>query len=168
MKAKLIKLRDKCTDRQAKFVELIAQGVLRDVAYYSAGFKPKNKRRAQQAASTLLTQNKRTMAYMDALKANADRKTNISRTMQLNRLNKLYELAVKQENVTAGTSVIREQNEMLGYHRDTAPNPEREQARSRLIESEIAALSRMASTRTAALSASPSCKPVASTVKTKP
>jgi hypothetical protein len=44
MNEKLKKLRNRCTDKQAKFTELIHQGIERAEAYEGAGFQPKNKR----------------------------------------------------------------------------------------------------------------------------
>jgi hypothetical protein len=48
-------------------------------------------------------------------------------------------------------SAVREQNEMLGYHRETAPNPEKEEARTQRTKEELEALRRLARQRTAEL-----------------
>lgn len=136
MNAKLQKLRDKCTDKQAKFTELFKNGQEPGEAYQNAGFKAKRKRIAQQAASRLLTTNTNVRAYLIALRAEDERKTNITRVFQLKRLNNLYEMAVEQGNVSAGTSAIREQNEMLGYHREKGLNPEREASKRAAMSKE--------------------------------
>lgn len=151
MNDKLSKLRKKLTDNQLKFSNLIHSGVERSKAYRQA-FNTKSKRISQQSASRLLTTNDKVIDYLAALRANEDRKTSISRSMQLNRLNKLFRLALDQDNVTAGTSVIREQNEMLGYHRESAPNMEKEQAKQQRIAEEKEALQRMSRQRTDELS----------------
>lgn len=152
MNKNLNKLRDKCTDKQAKFTQLIHQGVERAKAYKDAGFGPKNRRIAIQTASRLLTTNTKVIAYLEALKANDDRNTNISRGMQLNKLNTVYKIAEAQNNPSAMTSAIREQNEMLGYHREQAPNLEREQARKDIVEQERRELERLADKRDQELS----------------
>jgi len=152
MNQKLKQLRDKCTDKQEKFVQLHKNGQDRGDAYINAGYKAKTKQQAQINASRLLTKNDKCIAYFEALKAHDDRNTNISRSMQLNRLNTLYDMAIVQKNVSAGASVIREQNEMLGYHRENAPNPEAAQERRALIEHELKELERLAALRTAELS----------------
>jgi len=158
MNDKLRKLRSKCTAKQAKFVELHKSGQERGEAYQNAYPKAKNLLRAQQEASRLLTKNVKVIAYFEALKANDDRNTNISRSMQLVKLNKAFILAEIQKNVAGMVSTIREQNEMLGFHRDTAPNLEREQARRDIIEKELKELERLAKARTAELS-EPQTKP---------
>jgi len=43
---------------------------------------------------------------------------------------------------------VREQNEMLGYHREAAPNPEKELARIKRNELELAELRRISRIRT--------------------
>ena len=48
-------------------------------------------------------------------------------------------------------TTIREQNEMLGYHRENAPNPEKEEAKIKRSKEEIEALKRIARQRTAEL-----------------
>ncbi len=136
---------------QAKFTEFIHQGVDRAEAYQSAGYKPKTRLLAQQAASRLLTTNTKVVEYLECLKANDDRNTNISRTMQLNKLNQAFNIAIEQKNPSAMVSAIREQNEMLGYHRESAPNPEREKARRKLSETEIIEIQRIVRIRTAEL-----------------
>lgn len=160
MNTKLTKLRDACTDKQIKFCQLLFSGIIRPEAYIKAGYKPKNHRQAIVSASKLCTTNKNVMAYYAALKDNQDRNSNISRTMQLNRLDKVFDLAVSQESPSAMVSAIREQNEMLGFHRELAPNKEREQARHDLLSTEVKEIMKLVRSRTAALSLSPvaSCK----------
>lgn len=53
---------------------------------------------------------------------------------------------------SASISATREQNEMLGYHRDLAPNLEKEQAKRELLESEERELERLTKLRVAELS----------------
>lgn len=138
MSEKLSKLRDKCTEKQVKFVEAVKNGADKAEAYEKAGFKPKNRRYAQQAASKLLTTNIKVMDYLSALKDEEERKTNISRGMQLSRLNSLYRMALSQENVSAAKEVIKEQNEMLGYHREKGLNPEKEAQKAAKMSKEDA------------------------------
>ena len=53
-------------------------------------------------------------------------------------------MAVTQKNVQAAKAVIAEQNEMLGFHRDKAPNTEREQARLEAMTDEDIKLAKLA------------------------
>jgi len=145
MNEKLKKLRKQLT-------ELIRQGVERGKAYKDAGYHSKTHKVSQQRACKLLTDNEKVMAYLDALRANDSRTTSITRTMQLNRLNTLYNLAIKQKNVSAGASVIREQNEMLGFHREHAPNLEKEQQLKDIVDRELKELERLSKKRTEELS----------------
>lgn len=56
--------------------------------------------------------------------------------MQLNKLNDTYELAKIQKNPSAMTSAVREQNEMLGYHREKGLNPEKEASKRAAMSKE--------------------------------
>lgn len=149
---KLQKLRNKLTEKQVKFVTLHKSGVERGKAYIDAGYTAKTLQQAQINASRLLTKNDKVIVYFEALKANDDRNTNISRTMQLNRLNALYDMAITQKNVPAANSVVREMNEMLGYHREAAPNLEKEQAKKAILETEERELEQLSKVRTVKLS----------------
>lgn len=152
MNEKLSKLRQKLTERQAKFVDLIHSGQDRANAYINAGYKAKSRRIAQQTASRLLTTNSKVIEYFEALRAEDDRKVNISRTMQLRKLEKACEIAEGKKNPSGMVAAIKEQNEMLGFHRETAPNPEREQRRKKLEEEERKALHDLADARNKQLS----------------
>lgn len=152
MNEKLKKLRQKLTERQAQFVELIRSGQDRGNAYINAGYKARTREQAQINASHLLTNNYKVIEYFECLRDEDDRKFNISRAMQLNRLDVLYNMAVEQKNVSAGASVIREQNEMLGFHREQAPNLEKEQVKKELVEQERKELERLAEARMGELS----------------
>ena len=55
---------------------------------------------------------------------------------------------------SAVVSAIREQNDMLGYHRESAPNMEKEQQRKDILETELHELERLCRERTAELSSS--------------
>ncbi len=136
MSEKLKKFRDRLTEKQVKFVELHKSGQDRGEAYQNAGYKPKDLLSAQVEASRLLTKNVKVIAYFEALKAEDDRKTNITRTMQLNALRAAQELAQALKNPSAMVSAIREMNEMLGYHRELAPNAEAEAARKARMDAE--------------------------------
>ena len=72
--------------------------------------------------------------------------------MQLNKLNEVFQIAKKQKNPSAMVTAIREQNEMLGYHRENAPKPEKELARRNCEKKEIEELERIARQRTNELS----------------
>ncbi len=51
-------------------------------------------------------------------------KMEITRALQESRLNTLYLMAIEQENVVAARGVVSELNDMAGFKRDKAPNPE--------------------------------------------
>lgn len=77
-----------------------------------------------------------------------------TRKKQLDKLDKAYDRADKQDSPTAMVSAIREQNEMLGYHRELGPNKERESERKAKIDKELEALRALARQRTGQLSRS--------------
>ena len=56
-------------------------------------------------------------------------KLELTREAQHKKLQQALQMAIETKSAAAMTSAIREQNEMLGYHRDKAPNTEREAAR---------------------------------------
>ena len=155
MTEKLKKLRDKCSEKEAKFLELWVNGEEKFNAYNNAGFKAKNTKVASAAICRLLKK-VNCSAYLEALKDEKDselqRKNKITRTTQLNALEDARKLAEKLNNPSAMISAIREQNEMLGYHREAAPNLEREDARRKIEAEEIEELERIARIRTAELS----------------
>ena len=152
MNEKLTKLRQKLTEKQAKFVQLIRSGQDRGNAYINAGYRAETREQAQMNASRLLTKNDKVIEYFEALRADDDRKVNISRTQQLRKLDRAYEVAKQKENPSGMVAAIKEQNEMLGYHREQAPNLEREQARKEFLESERREVEELARLRTAQLS----------------
>lgn len=66
------------------------------------------------------------------------KKLDLSRQAQHEKLERAFKIAEDGKNPSAMATVIREQNEMLGYHRDKAPNTERiEQIRRRMDEEEL-------------------------------
>ena len=141
-------LRKRLTEKQARFIELLLEGQDRADAYENAGYKPKNRLLAQRSASYLLTKHSKCIEYLAVLKENDDRKAAISRTMQLRKLSDAYDLAKSANNPSAMVSAVREANEMLGFHRDSAPNPERELAIKQREEAEQAKLQAIARRRT--------------------
>lgn len=151
MNEKLKNLQANCSVKEAKFLELWLNGGDKFSIYKQAGFKPKSVAVASANVCRLLKK-ANCAAYLQALKDNQDKNTNISRSMQLNRLNTLLAMAIEQKNVSAGASVIREQNEMLGFHREQAPNLEKEQQRKELDEREQVELDRLSRERTGELS----------------
>ena len=148
---KLKELRDKCSVKEAKFLELWINGEEKFDAYNNAGFKAKNTKVASAAVCRLLKKVS-CSAYLEALKDKRDaelqRKNKITRTTQLNALTKVKELAERLNNPSAMVSAIREQNEMLGYHRESAPNPEAEAARKHRLDEETQAMREAAKART--------------------
>ena len=135
MNEKLKELKSKCSEKEAKFLELWVNGDEKFNAYNKAGFKAKTTKGASAAICRLLKK-VNCAAYLEALKSEKDselqRKNKITRTTQLNALEDAIRLAEKLNKPSAMVSAIREQNEMLGYHRDNAPNTERQAAMARL------------------------------------
>ena len=78
---------------------------------------------------------------ISAKRAKLAEKVKVSRTLQLTRLDELLLMAIEQKNVPAAKAVITEQNEMLGYHRELADNPEN-QAKQQALDDEQRALIR--------------------------
>lgn len=151
MSSKIKELRADINERQARFYEGIVEGKNRAVAYQDAGYKTKNTQQASINAYRLLTKCDNGIAYLRAIETEKQRKISISRGLQLTRLDMLFRMAVDQRNVTAAKGVISEQNEMLGYHRENAPNQEREQARRAIKEFEAEELRKLCVARTGAL-----------------
>lgn len=58
------------------------------------------------------------------IEAETQEELDLSRERQHVKLQKAYDIAETAKNSAAMTTAVREQNEMLGYHRDKAPNPE--------------------------------------------
>ncbi len=153
MTEKLKELKAKCSEKEAKFLELWVNGEKKFNAYNNAGFKAKNTKVASAAICRLLKK-VNCSAYLEALKNKKDselqRKNKITRTTQLNALEDAKKLAEKLNKPSAMVSAIREQNEMLGYHRETAPNPEKEAAkRAAMTEEERKLAEALAKLRTA-------------------
>jgi hypothetical protein len=129
MNKQIRKIRDKCTPQQAKFIELLVNDELdKFEAHKKAGFKAKTEKVASASICRML-KDVNCVAYKEALELEIERKLDISRGRQLRKLNTVYQIAEDAKNPTAMVSAIREQNEMLGYHRDLAPNKEREAAK---------------------------------------
>ena len=152
---KLKELRDKCSVKEAKFLELWINGEEKFDAYNNAGFKAKNTKVASAAVCRLLKKVS-CSAYLEALKNKRDtelqRKNKITRTTQLNALEDAKKLAEKLNNPSAMVSAIREQNEMMGYHRESAPNLEAEAARKQRLDEETQAIREQARQRTETIS----------------
>ena len=151
---KLKELRDKCSVKEAKFLELWINGQEKFTAFNNAGFKAKNTKVASAAVCRLLKKVS-CSAYLEALKNEKDselqRKNKITRTTQLNALEDAKKLAEKLNNPSAMVSAIREQNEMMGYHRESAPNLEAEAARKQRLDEETQAMRELARARTVLL-----------------
>ena len=97
MNEKLKELRDKCTERQARFAENLYQTADGGKSYIDAGFQAKNKEVAAQCAWRLLNKNTHVKAYYDALWNEKARASNISRIQQLRKLDRAYEIAEQQK-----------------------------------------------------------------------
>ena len=67
--------------------------------------------------------------------------------MQLGKLDRAYDLAEKRNNPSAMVQAAKEQNEMLGFHRELAPNEEKEAKRDKLTKQEQEAIDRIINTR---------------------
>ena len=63
-------------------------------------------------------------------------KLDLSRAKQHAKLEQAQAMAIETHSPSAMVSAIREQNEMLGYHRDKSPNQEREQSLTGRITAE--------------------------------
>ena len=156
MNAKLKELRDRLPERQAVFVENLFSGMTRPKAYKNAGYEVRDNDTAARCAWRLLNKNENVLAYYEALKKGKDDNTirtlNITRTTQIKSLRDTFLLAERIENPSAMVSALREINEMMGYHRENAPNAEKEAAKAARMsreEKEIARL--LAQQRTAEL-----------------
>lgn len=100
----------------------------------------------KQAAERLLT-NVDLKAYIANIDAKTAAKMDLSRESQYLRLLNAHDKANTANSPAAMVGALREMNEMLGYHRDKAPNEEQAQAvvrrmttQDRLIAEEVARL----------------------------
>ncbi len=99
--------------------------------------------------------NLRIIAAIARIDAKTAEKLDLSREGQHRKLEKALAMAIATESPAAMTSAIREQNEMLGYHRDKAPNAEKvAEMREHMDAEEIARRQGQAKRRTDELSGS--------------
>ena len=102
-----------------------------------------------------LWDNPRLKAAIARIDAKTAAKLDLSREGQHKKLDMALAMAIATENASAMTSAIREQNEMLGYHRDKAPNAEKvAEMREHMDAEEIARRQGQAKRRTDELSGS--------------
>ena len=95
--------------------------------------------------------NMQVKAEITRLEAESAAEAKITREIQHAKLTEAFNIAKGKKNAAAMTGAIREQNEMLGYHRETAPNTEREEAKRARTEAEQTELERLAAKRTSEL-----------------
>lgn len=80
--------------------------------------------------------NIRVIEAIRAIDTKTQKKLDLSRESQHNKLKEAFDIAKTAKNASAMTSAIREQNEMLGYHREKGLNPEKEAARAKRMTKE--------------------------------
>jgi len=149
------------TDKQIKFCLSYCKCNDRIQAYGEAGYKSKNRAQASMNASGLITKNPKIPQFMAAVKSSLDAEIGISRSMQMNALNEAYAVAKRQGQAASMVAAIREQNEMLGYHRELAPNAEKEAAiRQSMGEEQRALAAAAAALRAEQLALEPGAMPV--------
>jgi len=88
--------------------------------------------------------NARVQAAIARIDAETGRKLDLTREAQYRRLLGAYDIALEQRNVAGIKAVLAEINEMLGYHRENAPNEERERAVLERMSEEDRELARLA------------------------
>ena len=71
-----------------------------------------------------LKDNQGVKAAIQKYRARIAGKMEVTRKLQETRLHTLYEMAISQENVMAARGVVSELNDMAGFKRAVAPNPE--------------------------------------------
>jgi len=120
----------------------------RERALLNVGYSPKY---ARAGTSAKLFSNALILSEIAKIQAKEEKKLDVTREKQLKRLKLAYDEAETSENPSAMVSAIREMNEMLGYHRDNAPNPEKEALRKRRTDTETARLRRLVRHRTGEL-----------------
>lgn len=95
----------------------------------------------------------RVKAAIARIDAKTEEKLDLSRAGQHAKLETAIQMALDAKNPAAYISGVREQNEMLGYHRDKAPNQEKvDEILARMTDEEIATRRIVAKMRTDALS----------------
>ena len=124
-------IRDKST------IEIIAKtycsnGRIKSLALQGAGYS----KLYSERAGLKLFDNVQLIATIARIDAKTERKLDLSRAKQHAKLEQAQAMAIETHSPSAMVSAIREQNEMLGYHRDKSPNQEREQSLTGRITAE--------------------------------
>ena len=86
---------------------------------------------SENILATVAKQNTRKLQIIKLkqdIQAETAAKLDLSREKQHEKLEKAINMALTNNNPAAAISGIREENDMLGYHRENAPNQERIQA----------------------------------------
>jgi len=123
--------RNKLTGKQRLFVEYYCSNSFNGVdAARKAGYGDENS--SDNYYARIASENVRKCnikAAIDKKMAKTAAKCEITRETQLKDLEKVKTFAVLADNPSAFVSAVREQNEMLGFHRELAPNAEKESKR---------------------------------------
>ncbi len=113
------------TDKQQIFVQEYTKDWNCEQAMLRAGYAPKY---ARHWNTKILAANGIKQA-IDKIRADLAAECEFTREKQLKDLESAKKLAKGLEMPAAMVSATREQNEMLGYHRELAPNEEKERKR---------------------------------------
>jgi len=89
-----------------------------------AGYKGSKNQMAVQANKNI--RNPNIIALKQGIQADTEKKLDLSREKQHIKLESAIALAIQCNSPSAIVSAIKEQNSMLGYNRDKAPNSERQ------------------------------------------
>ena len=129
------------SDKQETFCQEYLKDKNAKQAYIRAGYAKKT----AEVGSCKLVSKVKIRARIDFLMAEPAKKLNITRESQLLKLQTIVD--DKDCTGTTAVSAIREMNDMLGYHREAAPNPEAEAARKQRLDEETQALREQAKER---------------------
>ena len=131
------------TDKQESFCQEYIKDKNAAQAYIRAGYSDNG---ANKNAANLMAKHG-IMGRIAQIMVQMAEKLQITRERQLTKLDQAAAIALLQNNPSAMVSAIREQNDMLGYHREAAPNPEAEAARKQRLDEETQALREQARDR---------------------
>ena len=138
--------RNKLTGKQRLFVEYYCSNSFNGVdAARKAGYGDENS--SDNYYARIASENVRKCnikAAIDKKMAKTAAKCEITRETQLKDLEKVKTFAVLADNPSAFVSAVREQNEMLGFHRELAPNAEKESKRLAKMDLEKRKMAEMA------------------------
>ena len=129
-------------DKQQAFInEYLVNGHNATKAYKTA--YPNSSDKACESSACDLLRKPKIVEEISRIQAKTGVEAGKTREGQVKRLDDLIDMAVKQGNVAGAKACIAEQDDLLGFRREAAPNKEMEQAILKRMSSEDKELARV-------------------------